>query len=189
MHEVPPDGGAPTASRPVIHLSDLLGRPVVAKAGDAVGRVEDVIVSLRGAEGGYPPVTGLVVGIGGRRVYVSSGQITDLTQEHVDLSKNKVDLREFERRDGEVLLRTDVLDHRLIDVAAAELVHAYDIELEDTGGAGWVLARLDTRRPARLFGLIKSGGGGMPAGTGSPSNRSSGTRRACWSARAGGCRS
>jgi CBS domain-containing protein len=162
MSEVPPSTGdaaasATTPSRPVIHLSDLLGRPVVAKSGDAVGRVDDVIVSLRGADQ-YPPVTGLVVGIGGRRVYVSAQQITDLTQEHVDLSKNKVDLREFERREGEVLLRADVLDHRLIDVPAAELVHAYDIELEDTG-TGWVLARLDTRRPARLFGLIKSGGG------------------------------
>jgi CBS domain-containing protein len=91
-------------------------------------------------------------------VYVSAQQLTDLTQEQVDLAKNKVDLREFERRTGEVLLRADVLDHRLIDVPAAELVHAYDIELEDTG-TGWVLARLDTRRPARLFGLIKSGGG------------------------------
>ena len=162
MSEVPPSTGdaaasATTPSRPVIHLSDLLGRPVVAKSGDAVGRVDDVIVSLRGADQ-YPPVTGLVVGIGGRRVYVSARQITDLTKEHVDLSKNKVDLREFERREGEVLLRADVLDHRLIDVPAAELVHAYDIELEDTGTA-WVLARLDTRRPARLFGLIKSSGG------------------------------
>jgi CBS domain-containing protein len=162
MSEVPPSAGGATASattpsRPVIHLSDLLGRPVVAKSGDAVGRVDDVIVSLRGADQ-YPPVTGLVVGIGGRRVYVSAQQLTDLTQEQVDLAKNKVDLREFERRTGEVLLRADVLDHRLIDVPAAELVHAYDIELEDTG-SGWVLARLDTRRPARLFGLIKSGGG------------------------------
>ena len=74
------------------------------------------------------------------------------------LAKNKVDLRGFERRDGEVLLRADVLGHRLIDVAAVELVRAYDVELEDTG-AGWVLARLDTRRPPRLFGLIKRSGG------------------------------
>jgi Mg/Co/Ni transporter MgtE len=74
------------------------------------------------------------------------------------LTKNKVDLRGFERRDGEVLLRADVLGHRLIDVAAVELVRAYDVELEDTG-AGWVLTRLDTRRPPRLFGLIKHSGG------------------------------
>jgi CBS domain-containing protein/sporulation protein YlmC with PRC-barrel domain len=158
---VPPAGGSGSpdrpSARPVIHLSDLLGRPVIAKSGDTVGRVDDVIVRL-GPSDEYPPVTGLVVGIGGRRVYVSSDQITALTQQRVELSKNKVDLRAFERRTGEVLLRADVLDHRLIDVAAAELVHAYDIELDDTGG-GWVLARLDTRRPARLFGLIKSRGG------------------------------
>jgi CBS domain-containing protein len=76
----------------------------------------------------------------------------------VEEDKYKVDLRGFERRDGEVLLRADVLGHRLIDVAAVELVRAYDVELEDSG-AGWVLARLDTRRPPRLFGLIKSSGG------------------------------
>ncbi len=142
---------------PVIHLSGLLRCPVVARTGEAVGRVEDVIVRLRG-EDVYPPVTGLVVGVGSRQVYVSTAQIAVLTQERIELSQNTVDLRGFERRDGEVLLRTDVLDHRLIDVPAAELVHAYDIELEDTG-AGWVLGRLDTRRPARFFGLIKTGGG------------------------------
>jgi Mg/Co/Ni transporter MgtE len=74
------------------------------------------------------------------------------------LSRNKVDLRAFERRPGEVLLRADLLDHRLIDVPAVELVHAYDVELVDTG-TDWVLARLDTRRPARFFGLIKAGSG------------------------------
>ncbi len=60
-----------------------------------------------------------------------------------------------------MLLRADVLGHRLIDVAAVELVRAYDVELEDSG-AGWVLARLDTRRPPRLFGLIKQSGGHAP---------------------------
>jgi sporulation protein YlmC with PRC-barrel domain/flagellar motility protein MotE (MotC chaperone) len=154
MNDVTP---APTSSRPEIHLSELLGRPVIATSGDTVGRVEDVIVRLRASDE-YPPLTGLVVGIGGRRVYVPSQQITELTLDHVGLSKNKVDLRAFERRPGEVLLRADVLDHRLIDVAAAELVHAYDIGLDDTG-AGWIVAHLDTRRPARLFGLIKSRGG------------------------------
>ncbi len=93
---------------PVIHLSGLLRCPVVARTGEAVGRVEDVIVRLRG-EDVYPPVTGLVVGVGSRQVYVSTAQIAVLTQERIELSQNTVDLRGFERRDGEVLLRTDVL--------------------------------------------------------------------------------
>jgi CBS domain-containing protein len=142
---------------PVIHLSELLRAPVVARSGETVGKVEDVIVGLRGADT-YPLVTGIVAGVGGRRVFVGSRSIHEFASDRIVLAKNKIDLRGFERRDGEVLLRTDVLGHRLIDVAAIELVRAYDVELEDTG-QGWVLARLDTRRPPRFFGLITSSGG------------------------------
>jgi CBS domain-containing protein len=142
---------------PEIHLSQLLRAPVVARSGEAVGRVEDVIVRLRGSDE-YPLVTGIVGGVGGRRVFIGTKSIHEFAPGRIILAKNKIDLRGFERRDGEVLLRTDVLGHRLIDVAAVELVSAYDAELEDTG-AGWVLARLDTRRPSRFFGLIKQSGG------------------------------
>lgn len=142
---------------PVIHLSELLRAPVVARSGEDVGRVEDVIVQLGGADD-YPAVTGIVAEVGGRKVFVGTGSIDQIAPDRIVLTKNKVDLRRFERRDGEVLLRADVLGHRLIDVAAVELVRAYDVELEDTG-SGWVPARLDTRRPPLLFGLIKRSGG------------------------------
>ena len=148
---------ATDGTRPVIHLSQLLRAPVVARSGETVGRVEDVIVRLRGADI-YPLVTGIVAGVGGRQVFVGSRSIHEYAPGRVVLAKNKIDLRGFERREGEVLLRADVLGHRLIDVAAGELVRAYDVELEDTG-EGWVLARLDTRRPPRLFGLLKASGG------------------------------
>lgn len=147
----------PHGGPPVIHLSELLRAPVVARSGEAVGRVEDVIVRLGGADD-YPLVAGIVAGVGGRRVFVGNKSIDEFSAKRVVLTKNKVDLRSFERRDGEVLLRADVLGHRLIDVAAVELVRAYDVELEDTG-AGWALVRLDTRRPPRLFGLIKQAAG------------------------------
>jgi CBS domain-containing protein len=151
------DAQRPDAERPVIHLSQLLHAPVLSRSGEVVGRVEDVIVRLRGADD-YPLVTGIVAGVGGRRIFVGSASIHEYAPDRVVLAKNKIDLRGFERREGEVLLRTDVLGHRLIDVAAVELVRAYDVELEDTG-VGWVLARLDTRRPPLLFGLIKRSGG------------------------------
>ena len=143
--------------RPVIHLSELLRAPVLARSGEAVGRVEDVIVGLRG-NNEYPLVTGIVAGVGGRQVFIGSNSIHEFAPDRIVMTKNKINLRGFERRDGEVLLRADVLGHRLIDVAAVELVRAYDVELEDTG-AGWVPARLDTRRPPMLFGLIKRSGG------------------------------
>ena len=53
-----------------------------------------------------------------------------------------------------MLLRADVLGHRLIDVANARLVRAADLEMARDDG-GWALASVDTRRrPRRLFGLL-----------------------------------
>jgi CBS domain-containing protein len=152
-----PTGSQLETSRTVIHLSQLLRAPVVTRSGDAFGRVEDVIVRLRSADE-YPLVTGIVAEVGGRRVFVGSQTIHEYAPGRITLTKNKIDLRGFERRDPEVLLREDILGHRLIDVATVELVRAYDAELEDTGG-GWALVRLDTRRPPRFFGLIKGSGG------------------------------
>jgi CBS domain-containing protein len=147
----------PGRALPLIRLSELLRAPLSARSGDVVGRVDDVIVRLRGVEE-YPLVTGIVARIGGRGIFVGSGSIETYAPGNVVLAANKVDLRAFERRDPEVLLRADVLGHRLIDVGAVELVRAYDVELEDTG-QGWVLARVDTRRPPRLFGLIRGSPG------------------------------
>ncbi|MDQ2727129.1 MAG: CBS domain-containing protein [Actinomycetota bacterium] len=140
-----------------MHLSVLLDRQLQSPVGDVVGKLDDVIVGLRG--GDYPLVTGLVAKLGGRRrVYIPIKAVAALGEHQVVLGQATVDLRGFERRDGEVLLRGDILGHRLIDVAAAELVRAWDLELQETG-EGWVLCRLDTRRPARLFGLLHQGGG------------------------------
>lgn len=133
--KIPPDDGA-ALKRTTLHFSELLKTSVVSRSGEAVGKVNDVIVRLRGADS-YPLVTGLVVGVGGRQVFVSMDNVRSLSTERVELTKNKVDLRAFGRRDGEYLLEADILDHRFIDVPNAELVHAYDIELDATKD-GWI---------------------------------------------------
>jgi len=146
-----PAAPAPQAGRArTLHLSELLRRPLTDRGGETVGRLSDVIVRLRGAEN--PMVTGLVATVGGREVYVPIEQVSSLGGEAVKLTSAKLDLRSFERRDGEVLLRADVLGHRLIDVESAHLIKAGDLEVEQRGG-DWVLAGVDTRRRSRrLFG-------------------------------------
>jgi CBS domain-containing protein len=139
----------------LIQLSQLLHAPVVTPSDEAVGRVDDVIVRLRGA-GTYPLVTGVVARVGGRRVFVGSESIERFDPDRVTLMHDEMNLRRFERRYGEVLLRSDVLGHRLIDVTVGELVRAYDVELAHCA-EGLVLARLNTRRPRRLFGLKAPG--------------------------------
>ena len=139
-----------------MHLSALLRSPVLSPTDEGIGKVDDVIVRLRGGE--LPLVTGLVGKVGGRRVFLPINGIAELHEGRVVLETPKVDLRTFERREGEVLLREDILGHRLIDVADAELVRAWDIELDRTE-EGWTVTCLDTRRPPRLFGLLRSSGG------------------------------
>jgi CBS domain-containing protein len=139
-----------------VHLSALLRSPVLSPTDEGIGRLDDVIVRLRG--GDLPLVIGLVGKVGSRRVFLPINAIAELSEGRVVLETPKVDLRSFERREGEVLLREDILGHRLIDVADAELVRAWDIELQHTE-EGWTVTCLDTRRPPRLFGLLRSSGG------------------------------
>ncbi len=75
-----PGGGAGA----VMHLSVLMSRPLVSRAGETVGRLDDVIVRLRGGE--YPLVTGVVAKVGGRRVYVSSKRISEFSEARVVLA-------------------------------------------------------------------------------------------------------
>jgi len=131
---------APPAVRRV-WLSDVLGRAVHAQDGQRLGKIKDAIVRLDLEPGHRPPVTGLVVTVGGRDLYVPRDLVADLTADEVTLSTARLDLRAFERRDGEVLLRHDLLGHRLIDVTTARLVRARDAELVDADG--WVLAAID----------------------------------------------
>jgi CBS domain-containing protein len=133
-----------------LHLSELLRKPLTDRGGETIGKLSDVIVQLRGAD--HPVVTGLVATVGGRDVYVPVDQVASFDGESVRLNSAKLNLRSFERRDGEVLLRADVLGHRLIDVQNAHLIKAGDLELEERDG-DWLLAGVDTHRRSRwLFG-------------------------------------
>jgi CBS domain-containing protein len=151
-----PAAPAPQAGQAsTLHLSELLRRPLTDRGGESIGRLSDVIVRLRGAEN--PLVTGLVATVGGRELYVPIEQVSSLSGEEVKLTSAKLDLRQFERREGEVLLRADVLGHRLIDVESVHLIRAGDLELQQRG-RDWVVAGVDThRQPRWLFGSREHG--------------------------------
>jgi CBS domain-containing protein len=151
MTTTPAGAGPHAGGARTLHLSELLKRPVTDRGGESLGRLSDVIVRLRGAE--LPLVTGVVAAVGGREVQVPAGQASTFDGDVLRLASAKRDLRHFERRPGEVLLRADVLGHRLIDVETARLTKAADLELENHGGE-WVLTGVDTYRRRRgVLGL------------------------------------
>jgi CBS domain-containing protein len=119
---------ASLASAPrVVHLSLVASGDLLDRSGARLGRVDDLIVRL--GEGGYPPVTGLLASVAGRQVFVPAEEVAELEHGRVGLRSVRLDLRPFERRPQEVLLKKDVLDRQLINVDGARLVRANEIEL------------------------------------------------------------
>ncbi len=161
MTTTPPAAPAPGAQRDTLRLSELLGRPLVDRSGESIGRLSDVIARLRGDD--YPIVTGLVASVGGREVYVPIEQASNFDGEVLRLTSARLDLRRFERRPGEVLLKRDVLGHRLIDVETARLVRAADVELERRNGDRVVVGVDTRRRPPRLLRALHIGASGADA--------------------------
>jgi CBS domain-containing protein len=126
---------------PVLHLSSLAGSPLLDSSGERLGRVEDLVVRLDAGDE-LPPVVGLKARIGGREMFVPAARIDRLEEAAARTSTTKLNLAQFERRAGEVLLRADVLGRSLINVATARLVTAREIELVADDGA-WRVAGID----------------------------------------------
>ncbi|HEX4186283.1 MAG TPA: CBS domain-containing protein [Solirubrobacteraceae bacterium] len=126
---------------PILHLSQLVGSPLRDSDGERLGKVEDVIVRLGGA--GYPPIMGLLVNVARRTSFLGVDRVSEIGAGGVVLRKAQLDLRRFERRAEEVMLRRDLLDRQLINVEGARLVRANEIELALVGGS-WRVVGVDT---------------------------------------------
>src|SRR5882724_1195141 len=116
----------------MLYLSQLLGRPIRDLEGERVATVKDVIVLL--GDDDHPPVTGVVARFGRREFFLSRWRVTELNEQGVRLNSDKLNLRPFVRRDGEVLLARDVLDKQLIDVDGKRVVRVNDVQLIEAAG-------------------------------------------------------
>jgi CBS domain-containing protein len=112
----------------IVSLAGLIDRPVRHQGGEEIGRVVDAIARFAGDQA-YPPVTGFVVRVGRRKVFLDASLVAQLSHAEIVLRSARVDLRDYERRDGELLLARDVLDHQLVDVDGVQVIRAADLYL------------------------------------------------------------
>ncbi len=130
----------------MLHLSCLLGIPVVGPVEQHVGRLVDVIARLAGETmtgTWHPSVTGLVVDYDGQDRFAHAHEIESLSYEAARLTVDPKDLGPFERRSGEVLLAKDLRSRHLIHLEGARLVRANEIELAEVGST-WHVIGVDT---------------------------------------------
>jgi len=122
----------------LVSASGLITRPVRSPDGKVVGRVADTVI--RWDSGDHPKVSGIIVRIGLRRSFLPIQNVSDITSDGVSLSSTKIDLRDYERRDGEFLANDDMIDHQLLDVNGARVVRASDLYLTKIARSYFVVA-------------------------------------------------
>lgn len=132
-----------------LNLSRIIGIPVTGRADEFIGRLRDAVARVRDpGDERFPPLTGLVIRVGGLRghnVFVPWEAVRELSAQDVRLASSRLDLRPFERRDGELLVSRDVLDKQIVDVRGRRVVRVNDVELapDPLSAGGWRVAGAD----------------------------------------------
>src|ERR1039458_9317259 len=137
---------APDVGLEIVHVSNIIKRPLVDEAGERLGRVQDLVARVRDAP--HPPVVGLVVKVEGRDLFVPISKIGSFDPGHIHFDGKRVDLRRFERRPGELLLGQDLLARHLINFVGGRLVRANEIELAKVDDTWEVVGVDPSSRPA-----------------------------------------
>jgi CBS domain-containing protein/sporulation protein YlmC with PRC-barrel domain len=117
----------------IVSLAGILGRPVTNQTGQEIGRLDDVVARWSDGQT-YPPVSGLVIRVGRRLAFVPASAVDRIAHAEVLLRSARLDLRDFVRRPGEVLLSRDVLDHQLVDVDGVQVIRSADLYLAEVLG-------------------------------------------------------
>jgi CBS domain-containing protein len=117
----------------IISLAGLIGCPVLNQSGEEVGHLVDLVAQVHGVGDVYPALTGIVVRVGRRQAYLDASAIDQVERRSVTLRTARLDLREFHRREGEVLLHRDILDHQLVDTDEVQVIRAADLYLAQVG--------------------------------------------------------
>jgi sporulation protein YlmC with PRC-barrel domain len=125
----------------IVSVASLVGSPVFNQAGQRVGKLVDLVARIHGQDR-YPPLTGLLVRIGSRNSFLPIEGVENIAHQSVYLRTARLDLREFTRRPGEVLLAKDMLDHQVVDLDGRQVIRAADLYLAPVTGQ-FVLVGLD----------------------------------------------
>ena len=116
----------------MLHLSRLIGQPVRDSSADTIGVIDDLIAAVGTS---HPPITGLVVRTGRRRIYLGWSSVERMDAAGATILATRVNISRFRRREDEILLKGDLLDKQIVDIDGRKVVRANDVILDFVEGA------------------------------------------------------
>jgi Mg/Co/Ni transporter MgtE len=127
----------------------MVGLAVFGPDGERIGKVRDVVTTLR-VDDTPPRVLGLVVELATRRrIFVPMLRVTGVDAGAITLATGSVSLRRFARRPSETLVVGQLLDAVVRMAESDEEVVVVDAAIEPTRTRDWVVGRLAVR-PRRV---------------------------------------
>ncbi|HLJ66347.1 MAG TPA: CBS domain-containing protein [Chloroflexota bacterium] len=143
-------------SGPSWAVTAIARRPFLAKSGERLGQVRDVVARL--TENAYPRIAGFVVRIGDQQAFVRVQDVSTLDAGGARLAVDRVDLRPFERRPREILLMGDLVGRNVISVGDARLIRVRDVTLRPRSNHLEVTSIVAGRRPVWERVLLRTAG-------------------------------
>ena len=102
------DAETPDQTRAVLWSSRVLRRSLFDADGSTVGTVHDVLLAPASASQA-PTLRGFVVHVDRRNIFVHEARVDALDRDGVHLRGGTVDLRQFKKRPGELLVSEDII--------------------------------------------------------------------------------
>ncbi|GEB12667.1 magnesium transporter MgtE N-terminal domain-containing protein [Pimelobacter simplex] len=133
-----------------VFAARLVGLPIFDPQGDQVGKVRDLVVTMR-TEGTQPRVLGMVAEVfGRRRIFVPMTRVTNIDSGHV-YTTGLLNMRRFEQRSTETLVIGQMLDRTVTITDSGITGTVYDVAMEPARTRDWVLSRVAVREPSKGF--------------------------------------
>jgi flagellar motility protein MotE (MotC chaperone) len=133
-----------------VFIARLTGSPVFDPSGDQLGKVRDVVATLRAAP--RPPrIIGLVLEVQPRRrIFVPMTRVTSIDAGGVVIS-GLLNLRRFEQRPGELLVVGELLDSPVTLVEDDATVTLLDVGMEQLRTRDWEVAKVYVQRKGKTL--------------------------------------
>jgi flagellar motility protein MotE (MotC chaperone)/sporulation protein YlmC with PRC-barrel domain len=147
--------GAPRPAPVRVYCRRLHGLLVLDPNGDSVGRVRDVVVTLR--PGHAPPrVLGLAVDVQHRAIFVAMNRVTGVEAGAVILSSARLSWRRFAQRVGETTVLSELLDRRVVVAATDREVTVVDAAIAPIRNGAWILDQVAVRAGKGRRGEVRT---------------------------------
>jgi flagellar motility protein MotE (MotC chaperone) len=135
-----------------VFVARLVGLAVFGPDGERIGKVRDLVASLR-VDASPPRILGVVVELATRRrIFVPMLRVTHIDPGAVTLATGSVSLRGFTQRPNETLIVGQLLDAPVRLAETGEPMEVVDAAIEPTRSRDWVVGRLAVRPRRHGFG-------------------------------------